>query len=271
MPAKAFVAVPFTCYEESVALAMDRACAPKALAGQERVMIKPNLVNDSPFPVTTPPALCEAVIRYVRAHSDATVVLAEGSGDPTLETMEIFDLLGYTRMASRLGVDLMDLNREPLVRLKRDGCRVFPEMHLPQVAFTHFLISVPVLKAHSLSGMTGTLKNMMGLAPPKFYSGRWGTWKKAAFHGRMQESLADLARYRVPDFTVLDATVGLAEYHLGGPVLSPAPNLILAGADPWAVDRHAARLLSLDWRSVGHLARPKKEPETHEPLKGALE
>ncbi|MBU2488209.1 MAG: DUF362 domain-containing protein [Proteobacteria bacterium] len=251
---KACVSVDFTGYEETVALAMDRAGAPGALAGCGPVMIKPNLVNDSPFPVTTPPALCEAVIRYVRQHSDVRVVVAEGTGDPSLETMEIFDSLGYTRMASELGVELMDLNTQPLMRMKNEGCQVFPEMHLPQVAFNHFLISVPVLKAHSLAGITGTLKNMMGLAPPKFYSGRWGTWKKAAFHGRMQDAVADLNRYRIPDFTVMDATVGLAEYHLGGPVLDPAPNQILAGQDPWAVDRQAARLLGLDWRAIGHLA-----------------
>jgi uncharacterized protein (DUF362 family) len=126
-------------------------------------------------------------------------------------------------------------------------------MHLPEIAFTHTIISVPVLKAHSLAGITGTLKNMLGFAPPAHYSGRYGGWKKAVFHGRMQQSIVDLNRYIAPDLTIMDASVGMAEYHLGGPECDPPVARIVAGCNPWAVDRAAARLLGLDWRDIGHV------------------
>lgn len=71
-------------------------------------------------------------------------------------------------------------------------------------AMESFLISVPVLKAHSLAGVTGTLKNMTGLARPKHYSGRYGSWKKAVFHGNMQQSIIDLNRYRTPDLPLIE-------------------------------------------------------------------
>ena len=156
-------------------------------------------------------------------------------------------------MARQREVQLIDLNRAPLVRLQNESCQRFPEMWLPEMVFNHVLISLPVLKAHSLCGFTGSMKNMMGLVPPSRYAGRYGSWKKAAFHQRLDDAIVELNRYRSPDFTVFDATIGLADFHLGGACCDPPCNQILAGADAQCVDREAAGLLGLDWRCIGHL------------------
>ena len=246
--------VPFTTYGEAVRQALDTAGAREVMARQKLVLVKPNLVNAAPPPVTTPVDCCAAVIDYVREFSRAEVVIGEGCGDALRDTAEVFELLGYADLASRTGAALVDLNTQPLRRLTRPDCPVFPEMHLPEISLEAFLLSVPVLKAHSLAGMTGSLKNMIGLAPPRHYAGSHGTWKKAVFHSRMQQSIIDLNRYRCADLTVMDASVGMAEYHLGGPECDPPINRILAGFDPLALDREGAGLLGLDWRDVGHLA-----------------
>lgn len=246
--------IKFESYEKSVAEALDGVGAAEVLARQTAVMVKPNLVNASPFPITTSSECVEAVVRYVREHSDAKVIIGEGCGVSNLETDEIFERLGYTELASRLEIELLDLNHAPLRETPvRDDCPEFPTMHLPDVAFTHFLISVPVLKAHSIADITGTLKNMIGLAPPKYYSGRYGSWKKASMHGRMQESIIDLNRHRTPDLTLMDAVIGMPEFHLGGRHCDPPLGLLLAGFDPKAIDRRGAELLDLDWRQIGHL------------------
>jgi uncharacterized protein (DUF362 family) len=243
----------FRGYPETVEKSLHAAGAAALLASGRPVMLKPNLINDSPHPVTTPPALCEAVIAFVRKQTDAPIVIAEGCGDPHLETPEVFARLGYETLARRLEVRLLDLNTADLVRLENNGCRLFTEMWLPAAVFDHVLISLPVLKAHSLCRFTGSMKNMMGLAPPSHYAGRFGTWKKAAFHNRLDESIVELNCYRSPDFTVLDATVGLADFHLGVAHCDPPVNRILAGSDAREVDREAAGLLGIDWRDVGHL------------------
>lgn len=260
MSCKPVVSVPFTSFEASVPQALEAAGLGSVLTSLEpgrAVMCKPNLVNATPPPVTTPPACVEALTRWVRAHCDAPIVIAEGCGDAMRETPEIFEALGYADLAARLdadlgGVTLLDLNHAPLRRVARDDCTVFPEMLLPEAALDAFLVSVPVLKRHSLARMTGSLKNMMGLAPPEHYGGGGG-WKKSSFHLRMQASVADLARHRAPDFTLMDASVGMAEYHLGGPECDPPLATLLAGFDAREVDREGARLLGLDWKSVGHL------------------
>ncbi len=249
----AVAVVDFTTYPDSVSRALDTVGAAEALAAQRAVMIKPNLINASPHPVTTPADCCEALIRYIRACSDAEIVVAEGCGDPGMETDEVFERLGYRSLAERTGISLIDLNHAPLVRLADAECRVFPEIHLPEIAMNSFLISVPVLKAHSLAQLTGSLKNMIGLAPPEHYSGQGGTWKKAMFHREMQRSILELNRHRSPDLSLMDASVGLAEFHLGGPPCSPPVAKMIASFDPLSLDRVAAELLGLDWRSIPHL------------------
>ena len=247
------VLMDFVDYAHSVPEVLDALGAAEVLARQEAVLLKPNLVNRSPFPVTTPVELCAVLVDYIRAHSGAEVVIAEGCGDSMAETDEVFAALGYTKMARDLDVKLLDLNNAPTRVKDNSGGVVFKELHLPEVVFTHFLVSVPVLKAHSLAEITGALKNLMGCAPPKVYGGTCGGWKKARFHNRMQQTLKDLAACRAPDLSIMDASVGLSDYHLGGRTLNPPAGKIIAGYDAWEVDRLAAELLGLDWRSIGHL------------------
>jgi uncharacterized protein (DUF362 family) len=245
--------IEFRSYPKSVPEALDAIGAGKVLKEQTAILIKPNLVNGSPFPVTTPPECVEAIIEYVRACSEAVIVIGEGCGDPKLETEEVFDGLGYRDLARRQAVELVDLNHAPLRKLENEECPVFRQMYLPQIALSHYLISVPVLKAHSFSKITGTLKNMMGLAPPRHYSGRFGTWKKAVFHRKMHQSIIDLNKYRTPDLSLMDATVGLADFHLGGARCNPPCSRLIAGFDPLQVDRRGAELLGLPWQSIAHL------------------
>lgn len=245
--------VAFRSYAESVPEALEKIGAGQRLSGETAVLLKPNLVSASPHPVTTPAACCEAIVAYVRSCSSAKIMIAEGTGDAFRETDEVFDLLGYTKLAARYGVELLDLNTAPLRRLENHHCHDYTEFYLPDVAFTHFIISVPVLKAHSLAIITGSMKNMMGFAPPRYYAGGPGGWKKAQMHHRMQQAILDLNRYCRPDLTVMDASVGLADYHLGGRRCDPPVEKILAGFDAAAVDRQAATLLGLDWRTIPHL------------------
>jgi uncharacterized protein (DUF362 family) len=138
-------------------------------------------------------------------------------------------------------------------------------MHLPHIAMESFLISVPVLKAHSLAGVTLTMKNMMGLAPPSHYqAGR--SWKKSSFHQNVQEAVADLNRYRTPDFTVLDASVGMAQAHLWGPACDPPVRTLAAGYDPVAMDAYGTGLLNKKWQDIGHIKLVNGELGTAQPL-----
>ncbi|MCP4671706.1 MAG: DUF362 domain-containing protein [Desulfobacula sp.] len=249
-----FVNIDFKSFEHTVTIALDTISAHKQIAEQSAILIKPNLINDSPHPITTSWECCKVIIEYIQNHSKAKIVIGEGCGDADYETGEIFQRLGYTAMAQKYNVPLVDLNYGPVITLKNSDCPFFPEMHLPDIAFTHYIISVPVLKAHSLAGMTGTLKNMMGFAQPEYYSGHHGFWKKAVFHGKIQQSIIDLNKYLVPDLSIMDCSIGMADFHLGGPRCDPPVKKIIAGYNPWKVDREAAGLLGLNWNDIEHIA-----------------
>ncbi len=226
---------------------------PQALSRAGQVLIKPNLVADQPPPMTTPAALVAEIVRTLQAvRPGLAIIVADGCGSLKYDTWQVFHNQGYTDMAEACGVTLLDLNEAPLRRLAKAQCRRWPEIYLPEVVLDSFLISVPVLKAHSMAGVTLTMKNMMGAAPPRYYQQN-GHWRKASFHEEIQAAIFDLNQYRSPDFTVLDATVGMAEAHLWGPACDPPKNRLAASLDPVAIDAWGAGLLGLDWRRIGHI------------------
>ncbi|NIQ98490.1 MAG: DUF362 domain-containing protein [Desulfuromonadales bacterium] len=243
----------FSSYAESIPRALDAVGAAEVLARQERVIVKPNLVNASPPPITLPVEAAEALIGFIRSCSDAEIVIAEGTGERHLETDEIFRTHRYDTLAERVGAELVDLNHAPVAQLENPGCDVFPTFMMPKLVMEGFLISAAVLKAHSLADVTLSMKNLIGCAPPAYYQ-QGGHWKKSAFHARMHEAIFDLNRYRRPDLALVDGAVGMAEHHLGGPACDPPVGKIVAGFDPVAVDAAGAGLLGFDWRSVEHIS-----------------
>lgn len=242
----------FHSYEETIPLLFRAIGAPEVLARQTRILIKPNLVNNSPPPVTLPVAACAALVRACRDWSTAEIVIAEGTGDRFLTTSEVFRIHGYDRLAEAECIELVDLNEADLVELSDNRCRVFPTFMIPRLVIESFVISAAVLKAHSLATVTLSMKNMIGVAPPAYYQ-CGGHWKKSAFHRQMQAAVFELNRYRKPDLAFIDASIGLADHHLGGPVCDPPVNRLVAGFDPVAVDATGARLLGIPWRQVGHI------------------
>jgi len=256
----------FTSWQKSVPPLLEAAKLIDHLGVAEKIIIKPNLVEPQKPPITTPVELVGAMVAYIHAaRPDLEIIIAEGCGSSSNNTWQIFERLGYNHLADLPRVTLMDLNEAPLVHLRNKTSRRWPEMHLPKIVFESFLISVPVLKAHSLAGVTLTMKNMMGLAPPAHYQ-QGGNWKKASFHQGIQEAVYDLNCYRTPDFTLLDATIGMQEAHLWGPTCDPPPNRLAAGYDPVAIDSYGCSLLGRKWDTIGHLVRAHLSLGTAEPV-----
>ena len=243
---------PFVNYHDTIGACLDRLNVSRFLRTSEQILIKPNLVNSSPFPVTTSPEMIRALVTYIRTCSQARVIIAEGCGDARMETTDIFIKLGFTELARELDIELVDLNHEPVTVLSNPHCTVLPTIYLPTIALKGLLISVPVLKRHSLAGVTLAMKNMLGLAPPHYYR-HGGSWKKSFFHNQMHRSIFELNLYRAPDLSLIDATVGMAEFHLGGRTCDPPVNRLVAGFDPVRVDALGASLLGLCWRDIPHI------------------
>jgi uncharacterized protein (DUF362 family) len=229
--------VRFTTYEHSIPLALDLIGAGAMLPREGLIILKPNLTNSSPPPVTTSVRAIEAIYRYCRAHTDTEIIIGEGAGSG--RTHEVYAALGYTDFARREGIRLVDFNEAETVELQNPDALQLKRFHLPRIAQRAFIISIPVLKDHSFTKTTIAMKNMFGLAPAKHYA---GTWNKAKLHSPSpDDSVVDVCLYKKPDLSVVDASVALTGGHLSGK--KKAVNLILAGFDPVAVDAVGSQLL----------------------------
>ncbi len=232
---------------------LDAAKLTDLIPAGKTILIKPNLVEALDPPITTPVHLIHTLVTYLQENLPGTsIIIGEGTGSLQYDTHHPFQVLGYTDLAAEKKIALLDLNHEKLIKKEDPECKRWPVMHLPSILDDIFLLSVPVLKAHTLAGVTLTMKNMMGCAPPSHFQGQGG-WGKSAFHQQIQEAIFDLNRYRTPDFTLLDASIGMPEAHLWGAHCSPPINQLAASADPVALDAYGATLLGIDWKKIGHI------------------
>ena len=243
----------FRSWQESITLLLDQVNMVDAIhdAGR-KVLIMPNLVENFQPPITTPVECVQTLVHYLRKNCSADILIGEGCGAIQYDTFHCFSALGYQDLAAQEQISLIDLNVESSVMLKKSECNCWPVMHLPELLFDVFLISVPVLKAHTLARVTLTMKNMMGAPPPRYYQ-QDGHWKKSLFHANIHEAVFDLNRYRTPDFTLLDATVGMQQAHLRGPQCDPPKNKLACSFDPVAIDAWGADLLGFGWQTIQHI------------------
>ncbi len=251
--------IPITSPEEypsTVTLALDEVNAVGALAGFSRVIVKPNMVNNSPPQVTTDVRCVLAVVQYLKERLDTEVVVAEGSGEGS--TLENFKSNGYDQITKKLGVELVDLDALPVKIYEKPKAGEYKEIHLPEYLEGAALVSVPPAKDHTITRVTLGLKNMVGCLPASYYSGYW-SYKKSRVHAvDTDQAVADLMLYIRPHLTIIDAIEGLAGGHLSGRAPNPPIGKILAGTDVLAADREAARLLGHDPESIRHLTLAKQ-------------
>lgn len=222
------------------------------------VIIKPNLVEPSHPPTTTDVRVVEGIISALRNAGIQNIIVAEGSG--TGDTKDNFALLGY----AGLNAELVDLDREKAVAVPVDNPYVWKEIMIPEILLNKFIVSVPVLKEHSMCGVTVSLKNMIGLLPEKYYSGYW-TYKKSQVHKYDTHGcIADLMSVVCPDLAIVDASIGMKGSHLSGTPINPPVNIIYGSNDPLEADQFGCRLLGRDWQKIKYLQMIAKDSKINQ-------
>ena len=104
-------------------------------------------------------------------------------------------------------------------------------------------INFSILKHHRAAKVTLGMKNMMGLV-----------WDRGFFHrSDLHQAIADLAGFRKPTITILDAIRGITD---NGPV-GPGPikeyGQLVFGTDQVAIDAYGAALFGLKPEDVGYI------------------
>ena len=127
----------------------------------KRVLIKPNLLSASPpeTAVVTHPEFFRAVLQVVR----------EEGGNPILVESPAFQHLGkvmakagYDRIIREEGCEVADTRKTSV--LFHEGGKGYRRFELASALFeADMVLSLPKLKTHSLTYITGAVKNLFGL------------------------------------------------------------------------------------------------------------
>jgi uncharacterized protein (DUF362 family) len=112
-------------------------------------------------------------------------------------------------------------------------------------------INVPVIKSHSTTLLTASMKHLMGVI-----------YDRQDFHiSNIDECISDLAAYLHPDLIIADAyrVIMRGGPSGGAPEDLKAYHQLIVGNDPVAIDTYAASLLEISPDSVDHIRLAAKK------------
>jgi len=210
------------------------------LSVRKPILVKPNYV-DASHPstgITTDSRVIEGVVRFLKERGVKDVRIGEGSG--YADTFEAFRVAGVDKMAEKWNVRLIDLNKDEVVEVSPPNPLALKRVKIAKTALESTLISVPKLKLHRITGVTLSLKNMMGTIS-----------RKGSMHSHLSKNIADLASIVKPSIAVIDGIVaGEGHETSENPV---EMNLVIAGTDPVAVDAVGAAVMGVSPKDIKHL------------------
>lgn len=232
------VSIKFRSYSETVPRLLELINLSKELKKHSRIVLKPSLRKiEGEKSLSTPVAFVEQVLRFCLKNKNpvSEVFIAEGADG--LSTMELFNQLGYSKLAERYSVGLIDLNNTETEKVEAYDFSRFSEIMYPKVLKDSFVISLPLLAEDEETDIQGALSNMLGAFPAKHYKGFFSKTKNKIRNWPIKYSVFDILKCKMPEFAIMD---------------SSEKGVIIAGL-PLEVDKQAAKLLNIDWRYIGHL------------------
>ena len=210
----------------------------------EKILLKPNLLLNKPpeEAVTTHPAVVGVVARGIGG-AGGHVVVGDSPGGPlnALLLQRVYKGCGMLEAAAGSGAELNYNTREAVLKVPAGGLLASVTV-MEAVTDAAGIISVSKLKTHSLTRLTGAVKNLFGLIPGL---------KKAEYHVSMpgikefSAMLVDVVRAAAPRLHLMDAVVGMEGE---GPSAGEKAQigLILGSSCPFALDRVAAALVGVE-------------------------
>jgi uncharacterized protein (DUF362 family) len=234
--------------------------------GRNRIMLKPNLVSDSPT-ATTKPAVVKAVAQLMQK-AGKEVLIGEGSAaaypfnanetevfrtnrKDILDKMQqhVFDALGYSEMARSLNIPLINLHSGDMVEVPLAQGYASKSVKINRsLTEIDLLCSIPMMKTHQLATVTLAMKNLIGLYPGTvYYSVR--SW----LHDRAAEAGSPGIAYEIIDMNNAVKT-GLSVIDASSAMEGNGPSegtlvdmgLIIAGTSPLAADMVGTLLMGFD-------------------------
>ena len=234
------------CFEETLREAVGLIGGLKALGSP--LILKPNICtgNDHTGCANIKVEVVEALVDLIlKDNKDIEIKIVESdSGSKYAD--KAFKRYGYTDYVDRLSsqgvnISLTNLSKSPLTQFQFDGT-YFKNPELP-VDLVNFggLANIALAKTHSLTMITGALKNIFGFLPRK---------DQSFYHPKIHEVILDLNRMFRSSLCLIDGRRGLEGVIEGTP-----RNLgcIILGRNPVSVDATMARAMCFNPEKIRHI------------------
>ena len=211
----------------------------------ERIVLKANLLRAAPpeSAICTHPAVVEAVAKLVKEAGGTPVICDSPGGALHKEGVlrSLYEKTGMAAAAAAAGAELaMDASTRT-VSLPEGKVLRQAEIISP-VAEADGVIDLCKMKTHVLMSMTGAVKNLFGVIPGLSKVGYHATHPD---HATFADVLLDLTGYVKPRLSLMD---GILAMEGDGPGSSGTPRqagLLLAAANPLALDTAAGAIMNL--------------------------
>jgi uncharacterized protein (DUF362 family) len=230
-----------TTVQETVREAMELASFQSHLLKDKPTALKVNLGWDLFIPGSiTSPWVIEGVIQTLREWTGQLFLV---ESDQVLENIEkAFLKSRLHELCDKYGVKWVNMTGSEMVQLPVKDGRIFQQIQIPKILTECQLVTIPVMKTHAKTQLSGAIKN------------QWGCISKMRhnYHLVLNDALADINSVLRPSFAVCDATIALE----GNGPKSGHPkivNRVLASRDIVAIDTIQAKLMGIDPSRVDHL------------------
>jgi uncharacterized protein (DUF362 family)/Pyruvate/2-oxoacid:ferredoxin oxidoreductase delta subunit len=213
-----------------------------------RVFLKVNLLTGrKPSEgVTTHPVVVQALASHL-VEAGMQVIIGDSPGGPFLPARmkQIYRITGMQAVAQAAGVQLNE-NFNVITADYSKGTRLKQFEFLQGVAEADYVISVCKMKTHSMTLMTGAVKNLFGVMPGL---------TKAALHFRFPHladfahAMVDICEYTQPVLSVMDGIEAMEGAGPSAGTLTNA-NVLLMSTSPHHLDLAACRWMKIEPEDV---------------------
>ncbi len=210
------------------------------ISAGDHVVIKPNFV--APFPAATTDLEVIAWVADRVREAGATPLVVESSGYE-FDAESTFKVLGVRPFLAERDVEFANLDEGPFATVGLPGTGLSVEV-ASSALHADLVVNLPVLKGHTITKVTGAVKNLFGLLSRDC--------RRRLHVAGLDAAIAGLPRALPRAVHMTDARNLLVRA-----VFSDVRPLgfFLASDDPFASDHFGSRLLGIDPGSVAHLSQ----------------
>ncbi len=216
----------------------------KFVSKKSVVMVKPNIAwNRTPAQAAnTNPYVVEAIVEMCREAGAKKVLVLDNTVNQPQITYQRSKIRDAVKRAKG-SIEYVD-ERKFKEKSIPDGQELKSWLIYKEALDVDVLINVPIAKHHSLTKLSLSIKNIMGLIEDR-----------EDIHTRIDQKLADLCTVIKPDLVIMDAYRILTAHGPNGGTARDVKltGQVIAGTDPVAVDSYSATLFGLKGEDIGYI------------------